>query len=504
MSWIDTTGGIDPGISGDDQYGLVDIGFPFKFYEQTWQQVYVTTNGVLVFGDATSACCSGYPLPLPADPNNVIAPFWADLTVGSPYNSGKIRLLRGGTAPFRYFVVSWHDVTYWGAGARDPKTFQVVLSETGDILMQYLTIVSDWKRYSIGIEDSVGGDGLEYPYEVANGQAIRFARPGPAARLRLWPRHYGRLVRPGEVPAYRVPIQNTGDLGADTYDVFLSTGWTTGVYHGDGMTPLTDTDGDGAPDTGPVAAGSTTVVVVKVWTSPAAQAGYNDTATLTVRSSLSPAKEKTAILRTAVPSSFVQAYRDSGDGAMAVTLIRPEAQAERKVTSDWYWGNNLAVAELPDHNLVYVWGRGRCLDRECRLYAYEIEYTLLDPYGETVRPVTKLTDHSGAAVNTYDTQPVVSVAADGRIGLLWYRYLYNSTNGTFNYNIYWAILAPNGDVLVGPTNLTNNPVWGRWGDLDVLSFNHPRIAALDDDRFALAWSRQHLEGAGVTIQPGVG
>lgn len=497
FNWIDTTSGIDAGIAGDDTYGLVDIGFPFRFYEQTWDRVYVTTNGVLVFGSETAACCGRYRMPRPSYPNNLIAPLWADLTVGSPYNTGAIRVLRGGTAPLRYFVVSWHDVTYCcTTGGTDYKTFQVILFESGNVLMQYRTIVSDWKRYSIGIEDSVGSDGLEYPYQAANGRAIRFTRPGPAARVQLWPAFHGQFTQPGSVASHRVPIRNTGELGADTYDVSLAAGWATGVYRSDGVTPLTDTDGDGMLDTGPVAQGSTAALVVKVWTSPAAQAGDNDTAALTARSSLNPAKQKTATLRTAVPSSFVQVYRDNADGAMTMSLIRPEAQIDRKATPDRHYGSDMAVAEMANHNLIYAWSKFRCLDSSCSVGVSEIEYTVLDVYGAVVRSLAKLTDHSAATVRTYDYDPAIAVAPDGRIGLLWYRYLYNRDNAMFNYNMYWAVLAPNGNVVVGPTNLTNNTVWGRSGDLNVPWFFAPEIVAAGDNRFLLAWTREHQEGSG--------
>src|SRR3989337_1599485 len=37
------------GPSGDDETLLVDIGFDFKFYENIYNQVYISTNGILVF-----------------------------------------------------------------------------------------------------------------------------------------------------------------------------------------------------------------------------------------------------------------------------------------------------------------------------------------------------------------------------------------------------------------------------------------------------------------------
>jgi hypothetical protein len=71
-----------------------------------------------------------------------------------------------------------------------------------------------------------------------------------------------------------------------------------------------------------------------------------------------------------------------------------------------------------------------------------------------------LTDHTGAQVGTYDYSLAVAVAPSGRIGVTWYRYMYNSSTYYWNYNIYYAILDAAGNVVVPPTNLTNNPYWG--------------------------------------------
>jgi len=110
--------------------------------------------------------------------------------------------------------------------------------------------------------------------------------------------------------------------------------------------------------------------------------------------------------------------------------------------------------------------------------------------------VSKLTGHSGATVSTYDYDPAVAVAPNGRIGVLWYRDLWNDATTQSNYNIHFAVLDATGNVVVSPLNLTNNAAWGTWGDLNVPRFYSPRIVATTDNRFALAWLREHQESAG--------
>jgi hypothetical protein len=177
---------------------------------------------------------------------------------------------------------------------------------------------------------------------------------------------------------------------------------------------------------------------------------------------------------------------------MSLYLVQPNAQAVKKTTPDWYYGYDMAVAEMPS-SFAYFWSKGHCVGSNCNIYAYDIEYTLLNKYGETVRAVSKLTNNSGATVYTYDQSPVVAVAPDGRIGILWYRVLEQYVNNTwqYNYNLFFAVLDASGNIAYGPVNLTNNSSWGAWNTPDVPQFYDPKIAATGDSRFVLAWQRYH-------------
>jgi hypothetical protein len=225
--------------------------------------------------------------------------------------------------------------------------------------------------------------------------------------------------------------------------------------------------------------------------------GDDNSAVITIRSSLDTGKSKTVALQTAVPAPFAQVYRDDADGAMSLYLVQPGGQAVKKATPDWYYGYNTAVAEAPNGNFIYAWYKGRCLDSNCNVYVTEIEYALLDRYGNVVRPVSKLTDHTGATMDTYDYSPAVAIAPNGRIGVLWTQGLWNSSTNQSNFNIYFAILDASGNRVYGPVNLTNNNVWGDpWSDLNVPWLYSPRIAATGDNHFVLAWQREHQESGG--------
>ena len=502
--WIDATGGTDTGLSGESwgkAVGPISLPFSFKYYENTYTSLYIAASGYLGFTDEETWLAQSQ-IPLPSTPNNVIAPYWTPVYIGT---GSWIRYLSGGTAPNRYFVVEWHNVRGGSPsdsiGGDDTYRFEVILYENSDIVFQYQTMAYSASYWcgAAGIEDSTGWDGLAYVRfceQAPSNRAVRFYRPAPSARVDIRPAFQGRFTRAGATETFQVPIRNTGELGSDTYDLYVSSLWPVSLYAADGATPLTDTDGDGTVDTGSVAQGSTVTVTVKVQTPALATVGDDNAAAVTVRSSRNTSTSKTVTLQTAVPAPFAQVYQETADGAMSLYLVQPGAQAVKKATSDWYGGYDVAVAETPGGNFVYAWSKGRCLDSNCNVYGSEIEYALLERYGNVVRPVSRLTDHTGATVYTYDEAPAVAVAPNGRIGVLWYRYLWDDSTARFNYNIYFAILDASGNRVYGPLNLTNNNAWGTWSDLGVPRFYSPRIAATGDNRFVLAWQRAHQESGG--------
>ncbi|MFV2044293.1 MAG: hypothetical protein ACC700_13810 [Anaerolineales bacterium] len=495
FSWIDASGGTDTGISGyGGGVGPIGLPFTFKYYENAYTQLYISAHGYVTFADP-GFWDSQSPIPSPSEPNNVIAPYWTPIFIPS---GGWVRYLSGGAAPDRYFVIEWHDVT-------DPMNqdefyrFELILHESGDIVFQYQTMayVSSFICGAAGIEDSTGLDGLTYLElctAAPSSRAVRFYRPPPMARVSVLPLYHGSFLSPGGLAPFEITLRNTGELGADTYELFTSSSWAMQLYTADGSTPFTDTDSDGTVDTGSIPQGGQTTVVAKVEAPSSADVGDANQALITARSSLDASKSKTATLQTAVPAPFAQAFRDNADGAMSVLLARPQAQVIRKATSDEYDGRDMAIVETP--GFVYAWTRDRCIDGPCSTWISEIEYTLLDRQGDPARAITKLADHSSAAINTYDSQPALAVAPNGRIGLLWYRQLWDSATSEFNFNIYFAVLDRSGAVIFGPQNLTNNAVWGTWSDLNVPRFSSPHLAATGDNRFLFTWGRSHQEASG--------
>ncbi len=81
----------------------------------------------------------------------------------------------------------------------------------------------------------------------------------------------------GATVAFTNTLTNTGN-GSDVFDVTLGgstfpAGASYTLYQSDGVTPLTDTNGNGTPDSGPLAAGASMTIVLRVALPPGATGG---------------------------------------------------------------------------------------------------------------------------------------------------------------------------------------------------------------------------------------
>ncbi|MCL5958089.1 MAG: hypothetical protein M1358_02025, partial [Chloroflexi bacterium] len=337
-SWV--MGATDSGLTGDDAYSSpLGIGFTFNFYGRNYTQLYAGTNGFMTFGQGATDYWN-QAIPNPWSPNNFIAPFWDDLDVGT-LNSGKVYTKQGVDAYGKYFVVEWRDVSTL-LSPSDTLTFEVVLHENGNIALQYQSLSGDLASATVGIEDDTGTDGLLYLYSalgLSNGKAVTFTRPAASARAKVSPAYQGNFISAGAAQPFKVQVSNTGDLGADTYDLSAASTWAVSFFAADGVAPLTDTNGNGVVDTGSMAQGAIVTVTVKVQASTTAGVGASNSATITARSSKNAAKSSTANLRTAVPAPFAQVYRDDADGAMSLYLVQPSGQSLKKTTANGYAAN---------------------------------------------------------------------------------------------------------------------------------------------------------------------
>jgi uncharacterized repeat protein (TIGR01451 family) len=144
-------------------------------------------------------------------------------------------------------------------------------------------------------------------------------------------------ANPGSTVAFTNVITNNGS-GTDTFNITVSAGnFPTGtsfvLYKSDGATPLIDTNGDGIPDTGPVAAGGTYKVILKavlpVNASGTGPFTVNKTATSTVTATVSATAADTL---TALTSASVD-LTNNATIAAGGKGIGPGPEATAQVTN---------------------------------------------------------------------------------------------------------------------------------------------------------------------------
>ena len=180
-NWIDilSTGTRVTGLGDDNIVGPYPLGINFNFYWNSYNSVYIGSNGYIMFGESALIAqgANGIPtIPLQTDgKGNFIAPMLADLTFvssadGSPLKGAKIVYQTIGDK----FVVTYDSVRFWNGNAGNPdevsglNTFQVVLdasnnqiqinykSCTGPAFTQSTGVVS------MGIENITGQLGLRW------------------------------------------------------------------------------------------------------------------------------------------------------------------------------------------------------------------------------------------------------------------------------------------------------------------------------------------------------
>jgi len=203
------------GYPGDDDKATVNFtgGFTFTYAGTAYGSVRILSNGMLQFGADTGFFRNYTNGNLPAgnattQPNctagpasNLMMVYWADMNP-SASGSGNVTWEQKGTAPNRYFVVSWNSVYQYNTST--PYAFQVILYENGQFKYQYGNSNATGSQATIGVQVSTS-DYTLYSYNSgynANGSAIRWFIPsGAPARLAeyrmdeyAWSGHVGEVV----------------------------------------------------------------------------------------------------------------------------------------------------------------------------------------------------------------------------------------------------------------------------------------------------------------------
>ena len=157
------------------------LPFPFPFYGQVYDRLYVGANGIIAFDAAGLGLSDNADLPGITSPNAIICPYWDNL---NPASTGSVLVATVGESPHRRLVVSWLGVPR-NSTTTTKLTFQAVLEEDPpNILFQYSEVYPDnsragGRRATVGLENETGLVAAKYgfngtPARLTNNQAVLF------------------------------------------------------------------------------------------------------------------------------------------------------------------------------------------------------------------------------------------------------------------------------------------------------------------------------------------
>ena len=236
MAWIDASAGTAILGSEDDAGEVVDIGFTFKFYGKAYDQILVSSNGLLRFAGSYNWDAGNAAIPNTEFPNGLIAALWTDLKLNS---SARVYYQTVGSAPQRKFVAEWSAIPHYdNVGA---ATFEIVLEEsTNNIYVYYQDTDFGNASYTAGadatagIEDYNGLKGIQYSYQQAvltDGLAILYTPvDGPVMAMSGHVVSGGDddgILDPGETLNLDITLYNAGNQTGG--DVTATCGADNGV-----------------------------------------------------------------------------------------------------------------------------------------------------------------------------------------------------------------------------------------------------------------------------------
>jgi hypothetical protein len=488
VDWVEATDGTKLvfGNLDDGSVGPVNIGFPFKFYENTYSQLYVSTNGFISFG-VGSTSPSSRTIPWNSTPNNIIAPFWDDLYLGTIPERGVFTKLTGVTGS-RKLVIEWYRVVRFGEWDLE-LTFEIILHEDGKIDFVYNKLDGTLTRCTVGIEDQDGLEGLQYVFNepgLSVGKEIEFDRPAPSPRVKVLPHYLSGFVV-DQRATFQLVVKNTGESGSDIYNlqaVASTPDWSATISKTGGQS-LQDSSSDGIQDTGPLAVGDALTLSLQVSSPALASIGDYTTVVFTASSVAQSSVLVTATAQAAIPGAFVQVYFDAS--GVQLRQVWDENIVNQKLGV--YTGQALAVSNISSDNYFVAWER-----RDTTLAFTDVVYQVVSRLGGLVQNPQVLTGSNGLLqlpVTRADAQnPVIARSAStGQIGVAWRQYLARS-DGAYNSSIRLVVLNNSGVPISDRFNLINDTTFYS-GTVNSHEYTSPFLTAgvngQSQSRFFVCW-----------------
>ena len=157
---------------GDDATRRISLGFEFDYWDQTFTDAWVSSNGFISFQSGAHLCCNGQPIEQAQ--RNTIYAYWSDLIsyTGNPYyrrSDGSI-------------LFGWYGVNEFGTN--NSSTFEIGLFADGKIQLNYGNLGFSGRRdFTAGITGPDADDNIQLFYgrnaQFLQNQSGILTRPAP-------------------------------------------------------------------------------------------------------------------------------------------------------------------------------------------------------------------------------------------------------------------------------------------------------------------------------------
>ena len=164
--WIDISGDYNQLTMNHNDYAsneTVNLNFNFPFYENSYSSFFVNANGWIGFGEDNTGW-DNLSIPDSSAPLNAIFGFWDDLNPQNESNSSGNGLIKYSNMNDK--TVVWFDnVDHWPTNFEGSNyDFQMVLYSSGDIGLNYRSMLGDASSGTIGTQNSDGSIATQIAY----------------------------------------------------------------------------------------------------------------------------------------------------------------------------------------------------------------------------------------------------------------------------------------------------------------------------------------------------
>jgi hypothetical protein len=179
--WVEIYGTNNTGITGDNETaGPFPIGFNFPYYGQSYDNLYICSNGFASF-TSQSTEPNNIPIPWPTEPNNLLAVLWDDLMMTPNSN-----IWYQWDFTYGRFIVEWNKPVSWMLPQASQK-FEMFLWNNGYIDFIYQNVVNPTlTSCTVGVENLSGDIGVPVTY---NGTGVFMPYSGKAIRIYTVPQN---------------------------------------------------------------------------------------------------------------------------------------------------------------------------------------------------------------------------------------------------------------------------------------------------------------------------